>query len=402
VSEPASGPARATSPGAAAALLRDAVEAAVERALEGVRRVAVLTGGGVDSSALLAFAVARARRVGGSAFGVALDFDGPGDDRPHRRALAAHLDCEILCVRPEEAAHRFALIRSGVDAMPMTWPGGPMEIEMLARARAHGAECALMGVGADELLDGDPCVLGDLARQGDLVSALTAARRLEGFGDPGWPALAWVARPLLGSLVPRGLRGRRARASRLAVPDWAAPALREVARTSRDHAIERQLAPTETAAQRFERFDGSLAHEHLASLRHQEIMASGLLRRDPYLDPELARIVTALPPAWLMYGESRRGLFREAMRGLLPDSLRLRSDKAEFEPAFRRFLDASGGFAALRPLAKVSRLATLGLVERGPFATSFDRFTKNPDEGWGAFWSALAVEAFLVARDEVA
>jgi asparagine synthase (glutamine-hydrolysing) len=388
-------PPAVVSPRDAVHAVRAALEDAVDRALADTRRVAVMTGGGVDSSALLALAVARARRVGGSAFGVALDFGGPGDDRSHCRALEHHLDCEILRVRPEDAASRFELIRSGVDAVPLAWPGGPMEIELLARARAHGADCALMGVGADELFDGDPRALAEVARGGEVAAAFASARALDGFAHPRLPGLRWVVRPLLAALLPTSLRARRAARTPVATPGWAGRQLREFAREQRLRGLARVLAPARTPCARFERFHGSPSHEHLAWLRHQEQVASGLERRDPYLDPELVRVITALPPAWLLHGDTRRGLFREAVRGLVPDSLRLRTDKASFEPAFVRFVEAGGGFAALRDLAGVPELAQLGLVEPRLFRKAFEAFVANPDDGWGEVWSALAVEAFL-------
>src|SRR5262249_45354510 len=73
-------------PEEAAVLLRTALTNAVDRSLSDVRRVAVMTGG-LDSSTLLALAVEWAKRTGGSAFGVTLDFEGPCSDRPYVRAL---------------------------------------------------------------------------------------------------------------------------------------------------------------------------------------------------------------------------------------------------------------------------------------------------------------------------
>jgi asparagine synthetase B (glutamine-hydrolysing) len=388
-------------PEEAARTLRRALERAVDRALEGTKCVAVMTGGGVDSSALLALAVRRARRTGGAAFGIALDFEGPGDDRPHREALAAHLGCEIMRVRPEDAAHRFATLARGVDATPVTWPGAAMEVEMLARARAHGAEVALMGVGADELFDGDPRALAGLARAGHVRDALTTARTLRGFAAPTHPTLQWIARPLVAAALPRAWRRRRARRTAAAgAPVWAGGLLRDHARAWQHDDLERSLDPPRDAAGRYARFDGSPSHEHLAWLRHQEQMASGLERRDPYLDRELARFVTALPPSWLLHGGVRRGLFREAVRGLVPESIRLREDKASFEPAFRRFVDASGGFSMLQPLVRMRELGALGLVDPPRFRDAFTAFCAAPDEGWGDVWPALLVESFLVARRE--
>lgn len=367
----------------AVAVVRAAVEDAVRTSIGGARRVAVLTGGGVDSSTLLAIAVAHARKVGGCAFGVALDFGGPGDDRPHLAALEAHLGCEIIRVRPEQAAHRVSAIFTGVDASPLAWPGAAMEIEMLAQARAHGAELALMGVGADALFDGDP-------RE---VESIAAARRLRGFGSPRSPIARWIVRPMIARQIPRSVRASLARRRVPEAPAWAGPTLRSFLR--RHH--ERVVAWTFDARRRRE---DAPEREHLGWLRHQESVASGLVRRDPYDDAQLAATMESIPRPWLLHGDMRRGLFREAMRGLLPETLRLRIDKAEFEPAFTRFVEAAGGFDAFRALARMTALGDLGLVEPRRFAGAFDELASRPRDsfGWGDVWPALAVEAFVRSR----
>ena len=81
------------SAGGLASALRDEFLAAVERECAGVRRVAVMTGGGVDSSNILAAAVGNHRRWGTAAVvPLAFDYGGPGDERPQLRALCQHLD----------------------------------------------------------------------------------------------------------------------------------------------------------------------------------------------------------------------------------------------------------------------------------------------------------------------
>src|SRR5262249_44336906 len=151
-------------------------------AFAGATRVGVMTGGGVDSAALLALAVEWAKRDRArSAFGIAIDFGGQGDDRPHLRALERHLGCEIVRVQPEDAKRRFPLFLDGVDASPFTWPGGPFEVEALARGRELGADVCAMGAGADELFDGAPQALADVARSGRIFEALRRARRMRAF-----------------------------------------------------------------------------------------------------------------------------------------------------------------------------------------------------------------------------
>jgi asparagine synthetase B (glutamine-hydrolysing) len=389
-------PSRAQAPD----FLRRALIAAVDASLVGVRRVAVLAGGGIDSSALLAIATRWAKRTGGSAFAVSLDFEGRGDDRPHLRALEAHLQCEVVRVQPEEAAHRISLLASGADGVPVTHPVSPMMAEMLARARAHGAERVLCGAGADELLGGSPQALVEIALRGHPVRAMRAARRLAGFDLPRAPTWSWLVRPLVGRALPTTLRAWRDRRDhRYVAPDWAGPVLRSYFEEQRRLAGVNVRVPPRTERERFAAISEDPFRTVYAWERLQHEHAGGVDLWWPYQDLDLAAAVAALPPDYLLFGDRWRGLFRESLRDLVPDSLREREDKAFFEPALRRFVDAAGGLESLRPIARMRELGSLGLVDRSAFAAAFERFVAAPDDGeaWVLLWPVLAVEAFLGA-----
>lgn len=375
-------------PGEAAQALRQAFEKAVAHALQGVRRAAVLTGGGVDSAALLGLAQRWARKSGATVFATTMDFGGEGDDRPYLAALERHLGCEVVRSRPEDAAKRFELLVDGVDAAPLTWPSAPMEVEALARARAHGAEVVLAGIGADELFDGEPTALARLARRRPLT-AWASARRMRGFGRPRSPGWSWIVRPNVSAAMPSFVRRLRRRPLPSELPSWAGPAL--VAAEERRTRREPRSSTTWRARH----------HEHLAWLRHQEDLAAGIETRLVFLEPSLQALIATYPREWLVHRSIRRGLFREAVRDLLPAAVVDRTDKAHFEDGLHAWLVAAGGFDRLRPLASGERLAALGLVEPRPFREAFAAFEKSPTDGhhWGTIWPALSVEAFLRGRD---
>lgn len=388
------------SPAGAAVALRHALRRAVDRAAGSAKRLAVMTGGGVDSSAILALAVDVARERGGSAFGLALDYRAEGDDRPHLRALESHLGCEVIRVSPEAASHRRALVEEGIDAAPLNVATGPMEIEVMARGREHGAEVVLTGAGGDELLDGDPRALAGLVRAGRPKEALRAARALRGFEWQPRSLFGWLLRPLFVERVPRAIRLWRARRARPWIPEWSGPALRAAGERSRERALARLDERLSRRATQ-ERAPSEIYRVFHAWYRHQMEVATGAARRDPYLDRRLVAFVHGLPPEWLLVGDIRRGLFREAMRGLLPESLRMREDKASFEPAMFRWVESVGGFESFRHLVSMEHLASLGLVEPSKVAPAFEELARNPitTYGWGSVWPALSVEAFLRARD---
>jgi asparagine synthetase B (glutamine-hydrolysing) len=376
----------------AARVLRTELEAAVDRALAGARRVAVFAGGGMDSGGLLAVAAQRARARGATVIGLALDFGGRADDRPYLRALEAKVGCEILRVSPEDARERFGLVLTGVDAMPFVWPSAALEVEAFARARANGADVVLSGLGGDELFDGDPWALSELARSGRIRDALHLARTLRGFPRPPLATLQWPFRRLVASRVPRPIRLLRARRAPLATPAWAGPRLARWYREQRDRETERTLDPASTGPSSLD-----FHRVQLLSLRHLVVTTAGIPRRDPYMDPRFRAVAARIPKHLWLHGGVWRGLFRLAFGDLLPIALRERMDKADVEPALGRYLEAIGGFERIRPLATVTRLGEAGLVEPRAFARAFDAFTKNREDGdaWTTLWPALATEAFL-------
>lgn len=392
---------RCTTPSTAPAFLRRALVRAVDVALAGVKRAAVLTGGGLDSAVLMGLATEWAGRTGGSVFAVSLDFGGPGDDRPYLEALERHLGCEVLRVKPEDAAARMSLLASGADAAPATSSTMPMEVEMLVRAREHGAERVLGGAGGDELFGGVPASLADVARRGHPLRALRAARRLEGFARPRSPAWSWVLRPMIGRWLPpeiRAWRGRRH--AQLPTLPWGGPIVRSYLHERRRIAGEANRRRPRTAVERLAASWDETHQVVVASGRQVEEHVSGTDCWYPYMDPELVAAVSSLSPEILLFGDRWRGLLRASAADLLPGALRDRMDKAHFEPAMQRWVEAAGGLGRLRPLASGQELASLGLVEPEPFAAAFEAFVADPSDGyaWVSLWSALAVEAFLRGR----
>lgn len=394
----------------APALLREALRLAVARAMEGARRVAIMAGGGVDSSLLLALALEVAKARGDvEVFAVALDFASPGDDRPHLAALASHLGLapeRVVRVAPSAAAPFVNAACFVADAAPCTWPSAPLERALAEAAKARGADRVLSGAGGDDLFDGDPTELASLLPR----HPLAALARVRSMSVP-WKASTlarardFLVRPALSPLVPHAWRLARRRRTYADLFPWAGAVLRR--------AIEMSIADSSARPRahgsphdRYEQLARSPQLHEVATMRVQFEAASALRRVDPFLDPEVLAFVARLPPLTLLHGNQLRGLFRECARDLVPDSVRLRTDKAAFEPAQTEMVRAAGGFETLRSLASVTRAADLGLVEPAVFQPAFDALARDPEGGlapgdWLGVWPILAVEAFLRSRESV-
>jgi len=378
--------------------------ASVTRAVGPARRVAVMVGGGIDSSGLLAATVAVARGASpaeaGEVVALSLDFDARGSDRPYRRDLARHLGIVPLCVSPSEAGPWF-LPSLVLDAQPHILAAGPMEQLLARRARDRGVEVILSGYLADEILAGDLRGLATEARQGHLVRAALRAARLR----LPWPTTAreriagFVVKPLLKPLLPRRLLTRGAvRAHERAFP-WAGERMRRALASVRAWATS--AAPPVTASDRFARFERWPLYADYADMRGQMESSTGIVRRDPFADEGILELVASVPPHVVCHGNLHRGLFRVALRGRVPETIRFRVDKAWFEPALAAAAEAGGGLAALGDLWRPRALEALGIVEAEAFAAAMQPLLDDPASSddsaflWGTGMQVVACEAFL-------
>jgi len=379
--------------------LRERIFAVVARTLEGVDHVGVLVSGGVDSSALMAVAVAVARRSAKRVDAFNLHFAAPGDDRPHLDALCEMLGIVPLRVAPKDcsAALRDSFV---IDRAPTGWVQASWDISLTRLSTDRGVTRLLSGLGGDEVFGGDLRILAHRAREGHVFSALRSAARLKGLGGSAtWRMRSLVLRRLIVGAAPRSLRNAAAALRRRQdALQWAGPRLRRfVAGGAFEVGIVPNVRGRPTDRSWLEWLARSGVYLRIGEARDQVDLAAGCLRADPFLDDDIVEFVASLRPELLFHGDWLRGLFRYAMRGLVPDSIRLRQDKSVFEPALRELVAGAGGFSTLEPLAKATALADMGLVEPRRFRERFDELVRMPLDPrlWLEVWPVLAAEAFV-------
>ena len=127
-------------------------------------------------------------------------------------------------------------------------------------------------------------------------------------------------------------------------------------------------------------------------------MASGLAITFPYLDDDYVRFVGRIPSGAIFAGARERGLLRESMEGLVPDSVRYRMDKARGGDAFPELFRAMGGHEAMGDLGAMRELESLGILDATKFRLAFRRFAADPYADpvcWHALWGALTAEAYV-------
>jgi asparagine synthase (glutamine-hydrolysing) len=382
-----------------AGAVREEFSKAVLRQCGSARRVAILGGGGVDSSNLLATAVANARRVGAaSVVPVALDYAGTGDDRPHLRALCRHLGIEPIRVAPADGS-ALGLRERVVDCAAHASPPAGFMLAAFARARTAGAEAIFVGEDSELLFNTEGEVFGDFLLSQPL-RALRCARRYVGVYET--PRQSWrrlVLAPVLRQALPaeaiawrRRLLRRRAMNRRVSELPWAGPRLQAFMVAEREY---RAPAPICSQRERVRRLASSALVMATREFQSRWEIASGLKVSMPYMDDEFVRFMGRISSEAVFSGARERGLLRESMEGLVPDSVRYRTDKA------RPYLLHAEAFAALdtdalADLLTMRELAAMGIVDAKAFGAAFARFRANPsaDESvWGTLWAAITAEA---------
>lgn len=319
---------------AAAAELQTLFTDAVRLRLRADVSVGSCLSGGVDSSSIVCAADRLLRSSGAplrqntfSACATVKRYD----EREFIDTVVAHTGVQAHYVYPELDA-----LFETLEAL--TWhqdePFGSTSIyaqwHVFKLAQGARVRVLLDGQGADELLGGyhtffGPHFAGLLVsgRWRALVREVRAVKRLHGLGLLG--ASKFLANALLPELLRQPLRKLAGRSScapcwfdddRFAV-DARDPALIHGSKTTSVNQMARAL----------------LVDTSLPKLLHwadRNSMAHGVESRLPFLDFRLVEFAMGLPPEAKVWGGTTKRVLREAMHGVLPESIRTRMDKMGF------------------------------------------------------------------------
>jgi asparagine synthase (glutamine-hydrolysing) len=211
-------------------------------------------------------------------------------------------------------------------------------------AHEAGIKVMLDGQGADELLAGYPFYLtarvASLLRQGQLIEANRLIKQASSL--PQLKGMNLLARGGA-SLLPRGIR----RIVRHATENGAAPKWLNNEWFARRGVEIRQ--PFKSRGQDIlrEQLHDTLVESSLPMLLRYEdrnSMAQSIESRVPFLTVELAEFILSLPESYLIGPDcTSKRVFRQAMRGIVPDAILDRRDKVGFATPERKWL------ASLRP-----------------------------------------------------
>jgi asparagine synthase (glutamine-hydrolysing) len=315
--------------------LRELLKVAVNRRLQADVPLGVFLSGGVDSSAILAFAAQSRCELGIDSF--TIGFAEPSYDESHyARMVAASIGSRHheRVVGLELAIHELPALLGKLDE-PFADPS-VLPTYMLARFAREHVTVALSGDGGDELFAGyDP------------FSALRPAslyRRMV-------PASLHRVIQTLAERLPRSSRNmsfdyRLRRALRgvshpasLWNPIWLGPlATEQFVHCFEDplpveHLFEEAIAswtasPSENLVDRsLEFYTNFYLPEMILAKADRASMHASLESRAPFLDPDVVAFCQRLPHGYKMRRGQKKFLLKQALRGVLPDSVLARPKK---------------------------------------------------------------------------
>ena len=298
--------------------------------------------GGLDSSSIVCACEQlrsenRIPRYSHQAFGYTPD-DPACSEAPFMQAVVDATGACMHYVRltPHEFLDAVPAIIAGQDE-PFASPSMVVQWAVFRAAREAGITVMLDGQGADEILGGYHSYFTTLA------SILLARKDLAGFWKlkrahekaigPFPVSLAEALVRLAPAPWQRAARALRRRTRSRTGPFSIVPALQRgliQAGTAPDPA--HAIAPTSLR---------DVLRDHLtrssvpALLRYEDrnAMVHSIESRVPFLDVRVVDFLFSLPDRWKISGASTKHVLREAMRGILPEAVRTRSDKMGFVPA---------------------------------------------------------------------
>jgi asparagine synthase (glutamine-hydrolysing) len=309
--------------------VREGMELAVERRLAGAGATGVLMSGGLDSAAIAA--------LGGERL-LACSATFPEHPAADETALIAELREALGLTGLTAEVRSGGLVASALEHLsawrtPLLGWGDFWALPLMRAAAERGVGTMLNGDGGDELFGPRVYLLADRLLSGRPGQMLELAGRLPGADRVGRRAkAAAIGRLLLEGALPHGPQmWMRGLSTRRQAPQWLLRPTRADLAGSDDPAPWKRLEGPRWWA--FTAHGIAYGIEGVGLFEHQRRRAAlaGLEERHPMLDLDLVELCLRQPPEATLDPRFNRPVLREAMTGLLPDSVRLRPAKALFE-----------------------------------------------------------------------
>ena len=336
-----------------AAETRQRIAEAIRRSTDGADHVGVLLSGGVDSTSIAAIATDALGPSGRILHAYSQVFpDYPTADESEQ--IDAVVD--RLGIPVQRMAVRMGSVLGGTlehldrFAVPEFSSQGTFWRELARRAVSDGVDVLLTGEGGDEVFGAPTYLIADRLRRGRVRDSLALVERFPNIAYNPYRSLRlkllWQF-GVLPSLPPRLHTEIAARDERRALP----PYLSEQAIAMRSRGSARPWAALDGPAWWAAKVDHFARFVWLIGAPEQTTRAARLAdvtERHPLLSLDLLEYALRLPPEGGFDARLTRPDLRRATAGLLPEEVRLRAEKVDF--------DAIRGYSLLADIAVVEEL----------------------------------------------
>jgi len=264
------------------------------------------------------------------------------------------------------------------------WPIGltfAMLLPMLDKMKKDGKKVVVSGQGGDHLFTGSPYVLYDLFVR---VKGVAFYEELMSYRYRWKSFKAYVLRPMLGEkniTRIKKLLGKKNKEKTF----WECCDIVDLTDTlgMKNPALKNELDMV-TTAYHSTIMDGNIFH---CAQKHFDIEY-----RHPFFDKELVEFSLSLPPQMKYGNRTIKRILRKAMKGILPEKIRTRRDKAEFSEIIRQQIDAIDVDALL----SAPHIVKLGLLTQKDVTLCRQRYEEGNIRYVSYFWVMINVEYWYI------
>jgi asparagine synthase (glutamine-hydrolysing) len=385
--------------------VRARLATAVRRRASG-RRSAVLMSGGLDSSAVAAIATHEA-----SERPLACSAVFPEHPETDESALIGELRQRLELRGPLLAVRAGGLLRSMLahlerwQAPPVGW--GDFWTEELIRAAAEaGVTTVLDGDGGDEVFGPRSHLVADRLRRGHPLQALSLAAALPGGGPQiGRRQLAstFLRLGVAGAIPEPAQRPLRSRGIRREAPSWMLPATRRALGRSDDPYAWKRLRGPRWWAHAAHGISRGIEQTGIFEHQRRRAAALGVEAAHPMLDLDLVELCLRTPPVATLDQRFNRPVLRDAMRGSLPEEVRLRPAKAWFDALIVECLAGADGEAVRSllgdPRAELGAYVDLAAM-RAALLDDENARRRQPFRWMWQVWRLVGAECWLRSQTQ--
>jgi asparagine synthase (glutamine-hydrolysing) len=374
------------------ARVRDLLEDSVRIRMRSDVPLGTCLSGGLDSSTVVAMVsrlLARGADPGSSprrATFSACFPDNPADETPFIDDVVAATGVEThrTFPSPEGMVEDLPRLMHALDE-PFSGPPIYAEWKVFELAKKRGVTVLLNGQGGDEVFAGYHFFFGDLwwslLRQGRLAALRREMKEYDALHGAG--AARRILRPALRERVPRWARRLRGGGGVLWLTE-------EFRRTTAEG------APPPPSGLRTSLRESQYLRmlPHLLRQGDRIGMAFSREARLPFLDHRLVEFLHSLPDPMKLRGGTTKWALREAIRGLVPESVRNRHDKVGFAVPKAAWLRGAL-HEVLNDTLLSKRVEERGIFEPKWIRFNLDRLDRGDDMAAGPLWKAFLGETWL-------